>query len=213
MARFTMEQAENYSSAKSNYFNLKDDGETARIRFLINDINDLLGVSVHKVKVGDREVDVECIREYNEPVDNCPLCAADYKINARLYIPVYDEDAKVTKIWARGSKFFNTIAGLCARYNPLVSTIFEVERHGKKGDPQTEYQFFVVKTDDKKLQDFESVDAENTAFLTKTAEELDEFLRTGNFSNNTKKETKQSSRNERQVPVRRRPAMSEEDNF
>lgn len=228
MARFSYEESEFYGAPKSNYFSLKDDGDTARIRFLINDLRDLQGVSVHEVQVGDnnKRIDVECLRAYNEPVDKCPLCANNYPTNAKLFIPVYDEGSKESKIWTRGRTFFNKMSSLCARYNPLVSTLFEVERRGKKGDKGTTYETYVVNTDESRIEDFPEINADGTAFQVKTAREMEYYLDTGSFpEKNTKSEEpierRASNRDEvaprrtnREMPVRRRPATySEEDNF
>lgn len=227
MARFSYEESEFYGAPKSNYFSLKDDGDTAKIRFLINDLRDLQGVSVHEVQVGDnKRIDVECLRAYNEPVDKCPLCANNYPTNAKLFIPVYDEGSKESKIWTRGRTFFNKMSSLCARYNPLVSTLFEVERRGKKGDKGTTYETYVVKTDESRIEDFPEINADGTAFQVKTAREMEYYLDTGSFpEKNTKAEEpierRGANRDEvaprrtsREMPVRRRPATySEEDNF
>ena len=132
MARFSYEESENYGSSKSNFFTLKDDKDTKVIRFLYNDMNDISGVSCHEVKVGDKTIDVECLRAYNEPVSKCPLCEAEYRTKAMLFVPVYDVEEKETKIWSRGKKFFDKLSSLCSRYRPLVGTPFEVERNGKK---------------------------------------------------------------------------------
>ena len=225
MARFSYEESDNYGAPKSNYFNLKDDGDTARIRFLLSNLNDLLGVSVHEVQVGDRRMDVECLRAYNEPVEKCPLCADGYKVNAKLFIPVYDEASKESKIWTRGKTFFNKMSSLCARYNPLVSTVFEVERIGKKGDTSTTYETYNVSTDNARVEDFPEVSAEGTAFQVKTANELNYYLDTGMFpeknSNQVATGTRQAGNTQaverraaqREMPVRRRPSYNEEDNF
>jgi len=218
MARFSFDEAEKYGAVKSNYFSLKDDGDTARIRFLINDINDLEGVAVHEVKEGDRTFDVECLRAYNEPIDNCPLCAANYKQNAKLFIPVYDEGSKESKIWTRGRTFFNKMSSLCSRYNPLVSTLFEVERVGKKNDTSTTYETYNIKTDNAKVTDFPEINAEGTCFQTKTYEELQKYLQTGMFDDeqpnrNNRQEQPVRRQVEREMPVRRRPTYTEEDTF
>lgn len=218
MARFSFSEAENYGAQKSNYFNLKDDGDTAKIRFLINDINDLEGVAVHEIQVGDKKIDVECLRAYNEPIDNCPLCAANYKQNAKLFIPIYDMGSKESKIWTRGRTFFNKLSSLCTRYNPLVATPFEIERVGKKGDTNTTYETYPMQSDNARIEDFPEISAEGTCFQTKTYEELEKYLQTGMF------ETEQPQRGnrqeqpvrrqaERETPVRRRPTYTEEDNF
>lgn len=221
MARFSYEEADNYGAPKSNYFSLKDDGDTARIRFLLNNLNDLMGVSTHEVTVGDRKIDVECLRAYNEPIDKCPLCAAEYKVNAKLYIPVYDEGSKESKIWPRGKSFFNKMSSLCARYNPLVSMPFDVERVGKKGDTNTTYETYPLQADNSRIQDFPEVEIENVAFQVKTAEEMNYFLDTGSFpekSNNTARQNnnvpqRRNTRETPATPVRRRPTYNEEDNF
>ena len=119
MARFNYQDSNKYGAQKNNYFSLKDDGDTATIRFLYNNINDIEGVAVHEVQVGDRTVDVECLRNYDDPVDRCPLCAAGYRQNAKLFIKIYDEISKESKIWTRGRTFFNKLSSLC---NSIVLT-------------------------------------------------------------------------------------------
>ena len=224
MARFSYEESEFYGAPKSNYFSLKDDGDTAKIRFLINDLRDLQGVSVHEVEVGDRRIDVECLRAYNEPVDHCPLCADGYPTNAKLFIPIYDETSKESKIWTRGRTFFNKMSSLCARYNPLVSTVFEVERRGKKGDKGTTYETYAQGTDNARIEDFPEIKSEGVAFQVKTSKEMDYYLDTGSFPEHQEQPAPSSRRNEetretpsrrasRETPVRRRPSYNEEDNF
>lgn len=224
MSRFNYESSEFYGATKSSYFSLKDDGDTARIRFLYNDINDVEGVAVHEVEVGDKKIDVECLRSYNEPVDNCPLCAAGYKQNAKLFIPVYDEGSKESKIWTRGRTFFNKLSSLCSRYNPLVATPFEIERVGKKGDTNTTYEAYPLQADNSRIEDFPEINPEGICFQTKSFEEMQTFLQTGMFeteqvargtrqAGNTQVVERRAQRETPATPVRRRPTYSEEDNF
>ena len=220
MARFSYAEADNYGAQKSNYFSLKDDGDTAKIRFLINDINDLEGVAVHEVQIGDKRIDVECLRAYNEPIDKCPLCAANYKQNAKLFVPIYDEGSKESKIWTRGRTFFQKLSSLCSHYNPLVSTLFEVERVGKKGDTSTTYETYNIQTDNARIEDFPEINAEGTCFQVKTAQELDYYLQNGAFpEENTQvargtRQAGQTARQQREMPatpVRRRPTYNNEE--
>lgn len=225
MSRFNFEESEFYGAQKSNYFSLKDDGDTAKVRFLYNDINDIEGVAVHEIEVGDIKMDVECLRKYNDPVDKCPLCAAGIKQSAKLFVPVYDETSKESKIWTRGRTFFNKLSSLCSRYNPLVSTPFEIERVGAKGSRDTTYETYPGQTDKAKIEDFPEVKAEGTCFQVKTVEELDYYLQTGNFpeSNQISRGTRQAGNTqaiERRLqkenpgtPIRRRPTYNEENNF
>ena len=216
MARFSFDEADNYGGGTSSFFSLKDDGDVAVIRFLYNDINDVEGVSVHQVTVDGRTIDVECLRAYNEPISKCPLCEANYKVIGRLYIPVYDEDAKESKIWTRGKSYFGELSSLCSRYNPLVATPIELERIGKKGDTNTKYQPFPRQSDNAKIEDFPEIKAEGLTFQVKTADEMRDYLRTGKFDNNIPDRTSnrnESRRTEREMPVRRRPRYDNEESF
>lgn len=223
MSRFSFEEAENYGAQKNNYFSLKDDGDVAKIRFLYNDMNDIEGVAVHEIEVNGKRMDVECLRSYNEPVEKCPLCADGRKVNAKLFVPVYDEDSKESKIWTRGRTFFQKLSSLCSHFNPLVSTVFEVERVGKKGDTSTTYETYNIKSDDAKIEDFPEIKAEGVTFQVKTADELNYFLDTGMFpqeENNTRtnvargtRQAGNSRRATRETPVRRRPNYNDEESF
>lgn len=225
MARFNMQDAENYGAVKNSYFSLKDDGDTAVIRFLYNDINDVEGVATHEVTLEDgKKIDVECLRAYNEPLHKCPLCEAGYKVNAKLFIPIYDVSSKESKIWTRGRTFFQKLSSLCSRYNPLVSMPFEIERCGKKGDTNTTYETYPTQMDDAMIEDFPEIKAEGLVFQVKTPEEMQTYLETGSFGDeqttvrNERQSNRQSpARNRREqttTPVRRRPASyNNEDSF
>lgn len=223
MARFNMQEAENYGAVKNNYFSLKDDGDTAIIRFLYNDINDVEGVSTHEVELPDgKKMDVECLRAYNEPLHKCPLCEAGYKVNAKLFIPIYDVSSKESKIWTRGRTFFQKLSSLCSRYSPLVSMPFEIERCGKKGDTNTTYETYPTQSDNAMIEDFPEIKAEGLVFQVKTAEEMRTYLETGAFEDeqvpvrNERQQPRQSVRNNRETsarPMRRRPAYDNEDSF
>ena len=223
--RFGINESDNYGTGKSNYFSLKDDKDTAVIRFLYNDINDVEGVACHSVEVDGKRMDVECLRAYNEPLSKCPLCEAGYKVDAKLFIPVYDENAKESKIWTRGKTFFSKLSSLCSRYNPLVSTPFEVERNGKKGDTNTTYEVYPLTADNARIEDFPEIKADDVAFQCKTFDELTTYLQTGNFGDNKVLERnnvrnnmpqRQSAPAQREMPatpVRRRPQYNNEDTF
>ena len=223
--RFGINESDNYGTGKSNYFSLKDDKDTAVIRFLYNDINDVEGVACHSVEVDGKRMDVECLRAYNEPLSKCPLCEAGYKVDAQLFIPVYDENAKESKIWTRGKTFFSKLSSLCSRYNPLVSTPFEVERNGKKGDTNTTYEVYPLTADNARIEDFPEIKADDVAFQCKTFDELTTYLQTGNFGDNKVLERnnvrnnmpqRQSAPAQREMPatpVRRRPQYNNEDTF
>lgn len=207
MARFTADQAGNYGGqGGGGFFNLQEDKEVARIRFLYNDINDVMGDSVHEIKYRrddgkEGKKYVNCLREYNDPVDACPFCRNNRPVQAKIFIPIYNEDAGKTQTWERGKKFFSRISSLCSRYTskgePLVSHVFEVERQGAKGDTSTFYDIVEVDCDDTTLDDLPEAADLSSYLLDKSAEDMEVYLESGSFPPND--EEQQEER-----PIRRR---------
>lgn len=216
MARFNHENADNYGgSGNSSFFSLKNDKDTAVVRFMYNGIEDIEGYAVHEVEVDGKKRYVNCLREYNEPVDNCPLCAARSKVVAKLFIQVYDEDAQEVKVWDRGKTFFSKMSSLCSRYNPLVSTPFEIERNGKKGDTNTTYETYALQTDNTTLEDLPEVpELLGTLILDKSYEELEYFLENGCFESTEEAPQQEAPRRatrtapQEEAPRRRTPATN-----
>ena len=182
MGTFSFEQADNYGQQNSgSFFTLKDDNDTARVRFLYNGIDDIKGHSVHQVQIGEKFRYVNCLRDYSDPIDKCPLCQAQYKIVPKLFLKVFNEDTQECQIWERGKTYFQRMAGLCAHYTPLVNEVIEIQRHGKKGDLKTTYEFFPVENSPVNLEDYECADPLGTIILNKNADEMNEFLQLGDF--------------------------------
>ena len=211
MARFNINEAENYgSSGNGGFFSLKNDKDVATVRFMYNTIDDVQGYAVHEIDDGGKKRYVNCLRNYNEPIDNCPLCSARYKVLAKLFVILYDMEAEDIKIWDRGKTFFSKLSSLCSRYNPLVSTPFEIERNGKKGDQKTTYETFSLQTDDTTLEDLPEVpELLGTLIMDKTYEELQFFLDNGYFEEGednkpVKREPSNDRRTVAQEPVQRR---------
>lgn len=183
MGRFMASEADNYGgNGGAGYFTLKNDGDVARVRFMYTGIDDVDGYAVHEVEIDGKKRYVNCIRNYNDPVDKCPFCKAKMYQRAKLFIPLYDVDDGRVKLWERGKKYFSKITSLCARYPDLVSHVFEIERNGKAGSTQTTYEIYEVDHDDTKLSDLpEQLDILGNVVLDKTAEEMEQFLNTGSF--------------------------------
>ena len=217
MARFSYDEVDNYGgNGGSGFFSLPNDGDVASVRFMYNKLEDIEGVAVHQIELNGKKRYVNCLREYGHPVDDCPLCKSGSFVQAKLFIPVYDIATEQVKIWERGKKFFGKIAGICSRYaskENLVSHIFEVERHGKKGDTQTTYEIFEVKNDDIALEDLPEVpEIVGGLVLDKSKDEMQYFIDYGEFSDAGEKPAKRSATPD--MPVRRRtPSTSNEDTF
>ena len=185
MARFNAAEVENYGGqGGGGYFSLRNDKDTARVRFMYNDINDVAGYAVHQVEIDGKKRYVNCLREYNQPMSDCPLCAAKNFQLAKLFIPLYDVDEQKVKIWERGKKFFSKISSLCARYaNPsVVAHVFEIERNGKPGDQTTSYEIYSVDSDDTRMEDLPEVpELIGGLILDKSVDDMNYYLESGEF--------------------------------
>jgi hypothetical protein len=190
MGRFGVNDADNYGgNGGSSFFALKNDRDTARVRFMYNGMEDVVGYAVHEVEVDGKRRYVNCLREYNEPKNMCPFCASNNFQKAKLYIPVYDIDEGEVKIWERGKNFFQKMSAICARYTnsntPLVAHTFDIERHGKKGDTSTTYEIYETGVDDTLLEDLPEVpDVMGSIILDKTYDEAQFYVENRYFPNN-----------------------------
>ena len=225
MPRFGVNDVDNYGgSGGSSFFALKNDGDTARVRFMYNGMEDVVGYAVHEVEVDGKKRYVNCLREYNEPKSKCPLCADNNFQKAKLYIPLYDIDEDEVKIWERGKNFFGKMAGICARYasgsTPLVSHTFDIERHGKKGDTSTTYEIYETGCDDVTLEDLpELPEILGSIILDKSYKDVEFYVEEGYFPTNEGAPTRSNSRreeesdNDRNRPTGRRTPSRRGDAF
>lgn len=208
MASFNMNEADNYGGNANcgSFFTLKDDKDKANVRFLYRTMDDVEGHSVHRVQVGDKERYVNCIREYNEPLDKCPFCAAQLKVQARLFVKLYNEDSKECQIWERSKAYFQRLAGLANHFNPLCDEVIEVCRNGKKGDTNTTYDFFPINNSPIDLDDeqYQCAEPLGTIILDKSAEDMEVYLSTGSFPETNNNGSSNSSHRDNLDTVQRR---------
>lgn len=188
MGRFRADEADNYGgSGGGGYFSLKDDGDTARVRFMYNGIDDLEGYAVHEVEIDGKKRYVNCLRDYNSPIDDCPFCREHNRQVAKLFIPVYNIEEDKMQVWERGKKYFAKITSLISRYSdaktPFCSQVFDIERHGKKNDTSTQYEIYPVgSADDTTLEDLPELPTIiGGLVLDKTAEDMEYYLEEGYF--------------------------------
>lgn len=220
MATFKASEADRYGgSGGAGFFSISQNKGTKTVRFLYNNIDDVEGMSVHKVQAGTtkdgkpRYRYVNCLRNYNDPLDVCPFCASKkYPVQARLFVPVYNIDEDEVQIWDRGKTMFAQLSSLFSRYanngKQFVNCVFEIERNGDSGDKKTTYMIYYVSEDDSQLEDFpESKDVlgtGNSLVLDATADDMNYYLTTGKFpetdgaGNNTEPAA--------EMPIRRRSA-------
>lgn len=217
MARVSYEDSEKYfSGSGSDWFQLKNDGDVARVQFMLNSIEDIPIFSTHKVKIGDKERYVDCLRNPHDPIDACPFCAAGMPARAVRFIIMYQHDDNKVKIWERGRQFISKLQGLINRYNPLEEKVFEIERHGKAGDTGTKYEIYPLDgVDPVDMGEVEVPELEGTLILQKTFEEMEEYLDTGSFPNDNqdapvRRRGAEAPARRTAAPTRRTPASDED---
>jgi hypothetical protein len=213
MARFKADDADKYGGqGGGGFFQINKDKGVKQVRFLYNSVDDIDGMSVHKIKIDGKDRYVNCLREYNDPLDTCPFCRERIPVQARLLIPLYNIDDGEVQIWDRGKSMFENLIGVCRRATKkggtIVSHIFEVERHGKPNDKKTEYQIFDTDEDETELSEFELPKVLGGLVLDKTADDMEYFLE--NMDEKRNGDFPPSDDEEDEEPVRRRGSRREE---
>ena len=224
MARVAFDEADKYGGqGGAGFFQLKDEGDKAKVRVMYETVDDIVGDSVHEVPVLDeygepvmgkngrpRKQYVNCLREYNDSKEVCPFCRDGKYVTVKLFIPVYNLDENKVQIWERGKTYFKRMTRIASRYDNIVSQVFEIERSGKKGDQQTEYFIEPVgKADDTTLADLPPLtEILGNHVLNKTADDMEYYLTEGHFpptgDEDEDERPKRRRQQEEDVPVRRR---------
>lgn len=214
MARFRADQADQYkTNVGGSFFSLANDKDYETVRLMYNSMDDVELFSVHEIEVNGQTYWVNCLREYDEPVDNCPLCKAGNRLQVKMWVPLFLTKTGEVKIWERGRTFLSKLESSARRFNPLVSNIFEIERNGKKGDQNTTYELIQIEHDDITLDSLpELPQVLGTVVKDFTHEQLTEFIATGKLpglnnapaTRNPATDRRPSSNNEQ--PVTRRSA-------
>lgn len=208
MGLINIDDVDNYSSAQgTSFFKLENDKDVATVRFCHKDAGDVQIAPCHQITVNGKQRKILCLRKYNEPVSNCPLCAQGYPLDVRFFVSLleYKKDSKGNftgevekKIWERGRTFKKELIGLSARYNPLWKTVFEIERQGAKGESTTKYGLYPMNysLDELNIEDFdlENESVVGNIVMDKTFEEMEYFVNNNEFpatSNNVKSTTQE----------------------
>lgn len=146
------EERSNNSSDRSGpfvgYFKLQEDNQEALVRFVYSDEEEIYNdiIITHKATVDGKFRRVNCLRNYTDPIDLCPMCQKGIPSQQRLYIRmieyVRDEDNNIkayAKVWERPTSYVFTLMDKFKEYGNLSDCIFKVRRHGKPGDMKTTY--------------------------------------------------------------------------
>jgi hypothetical protein len=164
-----------YSSSSADFFSISDDGQTAKVRFAHGDDKDLDIYVVHKVQLNGKDRYVACLSPAKIP---CPFCKAGLKPAVRLFLTLEDSRDGKKKIWDRGKTEIPNILGLVGRYGRLDGRPYDIQRHGKKGDKETKYQYFPLDPYPAGTPEIkrDPICAENGFILKKSPDEMEAML-------------------------------------
>ena len=209
---------EKYAPDQTGYFSLKDDGDSCRVRFLYESLDDVEGYCVHRVKdkYGNFKY-VNCIRDYNDPLDVCPCCSstedADRKTITKFWIPLYKVDEHEAVLWDRGKAFYKQLATLMVEKGgaPFCGHVFTIERHGKAGDMETSYELIDEGVDetvlDDILEEIENIPTpEGSLLMDFDYDTMKKVIETRSF-----KPTSETDNIPEDIPIRRRERSTTDD--
>lgn len=129
-----------------SYFSLKDDGDSAIVRILVDSTDQLNIIGLHRRSIMGRNRAISCMRSIADPVEACPFCEAGEKLVYHVFIPILEytrnddnEIIATPKIWERSISYVDILANLIENYGPLSTNIFKIVRRGAAGSRDTRY--------------------------------------------------------------------------
>ena len=190
--------AENASnSTLPKFFSLRTDGDEAIVRIMHDNTASFEIMTLHEIQTGNGKFrKVNCIRDPREPLENCPLCNSGSKIKQAIFIHMIqyvknDQGMIIPQavVWERSISYAEKLKGYIDNYGPLSDIICKIVRHGVAGDRQTTYDIIpnlnkqiYPDTQYPKIENaFDNYKALGTVVLDKDYQDLDSFIRTGQF--------------------------------
>lgn len=194
MGKVNLNDVDNYKGNQgAGFFGLENDKDVATVRFCHEGADSVEIIACHQIEVDGKKRKISCLRNYDDPVDMCPLCASGNPVQLRFFLHLLEYERNrdgftgkyEKKVWERGRSFQKELLGLSARYNPLCDTAFEIERQGKKGDTQTKYGVYPMNYTLEELpisnDDLENDSVLGTIILDKSASDMEYYLENGEF--------------------------------
>lgn len=152
-----MEELENAEKKKATeskvkFFSLKNDGDTALVRFDYDTSRDFEIYRVHPyVDENGRTKFVNCKRAFNEEISKCPMCANGDEVRTKFYVKLlkYEvNDGEITAtpmIWDRSYFYAKKLKLLSEEYGtPLKDNVYKIKRCGVAGSRETTYEIMYV---------------------------------------------------------------------
>ena len=127
-------------SGSFEFFNLKNDGDQAVVRFMYTDLSDFDIFTVHNVTINGKYRKVSCIRDPHDATEACPLCASGNSISNRFYIKMLEYRVNGQGqveihpvVWDRSMSYASKLKSMLEEYGPLEDCLFKVKRNGAAG--------------------------------------------------------------------------------
>lgn len=115
-------------------FVLRNHHDAANVIFLYRDKKDVLVADTHYIKSADYTGYVHCCGH------GCPACAKGIRVQTKLFIPLYNLDAKEIQFFDRSVKFEPVLAdSVFSKYPNPSEYIFRITREGMANDVNTKY--------------------------------------------------------------------------
>lgn len=181
-------------------FFLSDDKDEAVVRIMHNDASTFDVVVSHNVQTNGKYRDINCERDFTDPVSKCPLCEAGNKSRSRMYIHLLQytkndngEVEVIPKVWDRSVSYAEKLVSYLDNYGPLSDIVCKIIRHGAKGSMQTTYEIVPnlspkIYTDDVYVKDetlFEGYNSVGTVVWTKSIADMQYYVQHGDFPQKT----------------------------
>lgn len=188
MARINYEDVDKYGT-DSEFLKLQNDGDMVTAQLLISDMDDIDIYVCHNVEVGKWDNGnaktrfVNCLRDYDDPLDVCPLCAAGLKQQVVMMLAMVDHDDRRIKIWNRGKTFIPKIKNFVNRWGDMTQKPVDIIRNGKKGDMSTTYDIQISPSEPIDVSQYTKPEFLGGYILDKKPQEMQTYLDTGSFPN------------------------------
>lgn len=214
MGRINYEDVDNYgSNSDSEFLQLKDDGDMVTAQLMIEDMEDVDIFVCHQAVVGkwddgnDKTRFVSCLRNYDDPLDVCPMCAAGLKTQVVMMLAMVDQKDRKIKIWNRGKTFIPKIKNFVNRWGDMTCKPVDIIRNGRRGDKKTTYDIQISPAEPIDISQYEKPEFLGGYIMDKSADEMQEYLDTGSFpdsdNNNNEDNAQVRRRNTEPLPSRR----------
>lgn len=169
------------------YFNLNKKDDSAIVRILHSSVKNIEYAQIHRVTIDGKNKNIKCIRE------NCPLCNSNgSEANTKIYIHLFDYTDNCEKVWVRTDKIINQLKEIEENWGNLSECVLKITR---ETDDFPKYNVIPVNAA-KYAQVNKELINEKIAYrfyMTRSKDELNEYLKTGVMPPHKKKENTSSN--------------------